>query len=296
MKYAREIKVGALSLLCLFLLYFGFYYLKGVNIFTSVRAYHGNYEQVKGLQEQAPVYIKGYRVGQVDHIRYDFTRDTAFTVDISVKKDIRLPYGTTMALIADGLMGGTAIELNLPTGVFTEEYQNDAFLPTLVIPGLVESLQDSLVGTVGAVVRHADSVIVSIQNQLADDHLYNTLSNVDQVSADLKVVSEDMKGIMQEKVPAIVQKAEYSMDGLSEVIDSVKNANVPALLASVDTSLTAVKKALTDEESTVGKLLYSKELYTHVDATVVSVDSLVRDLKAHPKRYVHFSLFGKKDK
>lgn len=296
MKYAREIKIGALALVCIFLLYFGFYFLKGVNIFTSVNTFHGNYEQVKGLEEQAPVYISGYRVGQVDHIRYDFTRDSAFTVDISIKKDIHLPYGTTMALIADGLMGGTAIQLNLPQSVYSNEYKNDDFLPTLIVPGLVENVQDSLLGALSSVIRHADSVILVVENQLADNQLYKTLSNVEHMSADLTHVSEDLKEIIHTQIPSIVQKADSSLTGLNDVIEDVRAADVPTLLANVDTSLTAVKNALTDENGTIGKLLYNNDLYTHIDATVVSVDSLVSDLKANPKRYVHFSLFGKKKK
>lgn len=296
MKYKREIKIGALALVCIFLLYFGFYFLKGVNIFTSVHSYHGHFEQVKGLEEQAPVYIRGYRVGQVDHINYDFTRDSAFCVDISVNKDIRLPYGTTMALVSDGLMGGTAIQLNLPQGTYTDEYKNGDFLPTLVVPGLIEDLQNNLLGSVTAVANHADSLIVEIKNQLADNHLYNTLSNADQMSADLKVISNGLKEVVQCQVPPIVQKADSSLSGLNEVINDVRAANLPALFANVDTSMTAVKNALTDKDGTLGKLLYDNNLYTHIDAAVVSVDSLVSDLKQNPKRYVHFSLFGRKNK
>lgn len=296
MKYKREIKIGALALVCIFLMYFGFYFLKGVNIFTSVHSFHGHFEQVKGLEEQAPVYIKGYRVGQVDHIFYDFTRDSAFNVDISIKKDIRLPYGTTMALVSDGLMGGAAIQLNLPLGTFTDEYKDGDVLPTIVVPGLMEDLQNNLLASVASVATHADSLIVEIKNQLADNHLYNTLSNVDQMSADLNVISVGLKDIVQYQLSPIVQKADSSFSGLNEVISDVRAADLPAIFANVDTSMTAVKNALTEKECTLGKLLYDNDLYTHIDAAVMSVDSLVSDLKQNPKRYVHFSLFGKKNK
>ncbi len=296
MKYAREMKVGALSIVCIFLLYFGFYYLKGVNIFSSVRSYHGQYEQVNGLQEQAAVYIKGFKVGQVDHIRYDFTKDTAFIVDISVKKDIQIPQGTTMALVADGLLGGTAIQLNIPTGAIAQVYEQDAFLPTVVVPGLMDNLENNVAGSVGTLVQHADSLILTIHAQLANNHLYNTLNNVEQVSSDLTKVSNDLKGIVKNQIPGLVEKVDTTMTGLSEVVEEVRAADLPAIFASVDTSVNAVKKALTDETGTVGKLMYSSELYNHIDAAVVSVDSLVTDLKAHPKRYVQISVFGKKEK
>lgn len=296
MKYARELKVGALALVCVFLLYFGFYYLKGVNIFSSVRSFHGQYENVSGLQKQAPVYVKGFKVGQVDDIHYDFARDTSFIVDISVRKDIRIPDGTRMNIISDGLLGGTAIQLDIPTGIIEKEYQEDDFIPTSVIPGLLANLQDSVTGSVGALVRHTDSLILCVQNQLKGDHLYNTLSNVDQVSENLIYVSNDLKGLVQNDVPGIVVKVDSTMTGIAEIVDDVRKANINTILANIDTSVFAVKTVLTTPNGTVGKLLNDNELYSHVDATVLSVDSLMTDLKANPKRYVHFSLFGPRNK
>ena len=114
MQYSREIKVGALATICLFLLFFGFNFLKGVNIFSPTNSYHGVFTNLHGLEEQAAVYIRGHKVGQVDRIHYDFTRDSAFTIDISINKDIALTPGTQMALVSDGLLGGMAIELQLP--------------------------------------------------------------------------------------------------------------------------------------------------------------------------------------
>ena len=148
MKFAREIKVGALAALCLFLLFFGFNYLKGVNIFSPTNSYHGVYANMHGLEEQAAVYICGHKVGQVDAIHYDFTRDSAFTIDISINKDIALPVGTKMALVSDGLLGGMAIELQLPADSPKDDLTGEAalvahgsYLPTVYVPGLVESLQ-----------------------------------------------------------------------------------------------------------------------------------------------------------
>ena len=114
MKYAREIKVGVLAAVCLFLLFFGFNFLKGKNIFSPTNSYHGIYAHLHGLEEQAAVYVCGHKVGQVNAIHYDFTRDSAFIVDISINKDIALPQGTTMALIPDGLLGGVLMKLQLP--------------------------------------------------------------------------------------------------------------------------------------------------------------------------------------
>lgn len=297
MKHAREIKVGALAIVCLFLLIFGFNFLKGVNIFSPTNSYHGRFVNLHGLEEQAAVYISGHKVGQVDNIEYDFTRDSAFTIDISIKKDIALPQGTQMALISDGLLGGVAIELQLAES--QESIAHGSFIPTTYVPGLVESLQGELLAKLSAAVEDVDSLVASLQTQVAGNHIHSTLTNVDRISGDLTVVSGDLKRMMRTQVPTIVNNADTAIANLNTVVADLKAADLKATVARVDTAVDNVNAILADvrsEKGTLGQLIYNKSLYNHIDATVLSADSLLVDLKAHPKRYVHFSIFGKKDK
>jgi phospholipid/cholesterol/gamma-HCH transport system substrate-binding protein len=307
MKYAREIKVGLVATVSLFLLFFGFNFLKGVNIFSPTNSYHGVYYNLHGLEEQAAVYIRGHKVGQVDAIHYDFTRDSAFTIDISIHKDISLPQGTQLALIADGLLGGMAVELVLPesTDRCTDRVQNtdfiahEAYLPTKYVPGLIESLQDELIARIASAVENVDSLVTQLKTQVEGDHIKATLANVDRISSDLTSVSAELKGLMATKVPTIVNNADTAVANLNIIVADIKEANLKATVARVDTAVAGVNALLADVrsgEGTVGQLLYNKSLYNHIDAAVLSADSLLTDLKAHPKRYVHFSIFGKKDK
>lgn len=304
MKYAREIKVGLLGTLCLFLLFFGFNYLKGVNIFSPTNSYHGVFSNLHGLEEQAAVYIRGHKVGQVDEIHYDFTRDSAFTVDVSVNSDIDLPQGTRMALVSDGLLGGMAIELQLPQeGIAVNgeglAVEKGSMLPTLYIPGLMESLQGELLAKIASAVEHVDTLVAELHTQLEGDHVKSTLQNVDRISEDLTAVSADLKNLMSTKVPTIVDNADATIADLQIIVADVKEANLKATVARVDTAVESVNALIADvrsPEGTIGQLLYNKSLYNHIDAAVVSADSLLTDLKAHPKRYVHFSMFGKKEK
>lgn len=299
MKYAREIKVGVLATVCLFLLFFGFNFLKGVNIFSPTNAYHGHYTHLHGLEEQAAVYISGHKVGQVDNIEYDFTRDSAFTVDISINKDIALPQGTQMALIADGLLGGMAIELQLPSSDDQTPIAHGSFLPTTYVPGLMESIQGELLAHVDEAIQGVDSLVAELRGQMEGDHLKATLTNVDRISGDLTGVSAQLKQMMKNQVPTIVNNADTAIANLNTIVADIKQADLAATVARVDTAVDGVNALIADvrsEEGTLGQLLYNKALYNHIDATVISADSLLTDLKAHPKRYVHFSIFGKKDK
>ena len=305
MKHAREIKVGILAAVCLFLLFFGFNFLKGVNIFSPTNSFHGTYAHLHGLEEQAAVYIRGHKVGQVDAIHYDYTRDSAFTIDISINRDIALPAGTQMALVADGLLGGMAIELQLPNsslgtkGASLSEaahsnIQKGSFLPTTYVPGLMENLQgellahlDSAIQDVDQTIHGVDSLVAALRGQVEGNHLKNTLANVDRVSGDLSSVSHDLKGMMNNQVPRIVNNADTAIANLNSVMADIKDANLKATVAKVDSAVDNINGVVTQIKSPIMQ---------HIDATIVSADSLLTDIKAHPKRYVHFSVFGRKDK
>ena len=299
MKFTREIKVGALAALCLFLLFFGFNYLKGVNVFSPTNSYHGVYANLHGLEEQAAVYISGHKVGQVDAIHYDFTRDSAFTIDISINKDIALPEGTRMALVADGLLGGMAVELQLPDDKSQAPVAQGAYLPTVFVPGIFDSLQGELLAHIDQAVQSVDSLVASVRNQLDGGHIKATLEKVDRVSGDLNSVSSDLKHIMDTRVPTIVNNADTAIANLNTVVADVKEADIKTTVMRIDTAVAGVNVILADvkaQEGTLGQLIYNKSLYNHIDATVVSADSLLTDIKAHPKRYVQVSVFGQKEK
>lgn len=304
MKYTREIKVGVLAIICVFLLFYGFNFLKGVNIFSPTNSYHGVYTNLHGLEEQASVFILGHKVGQVDRLHYDFTKDSAFTVDISIRKDIVLPEGTSLALRADGLLGGMALELLFPEDA-TEKLQQQALiahgatLPTVYLPGIVENLQNELIAKIANAVKQVDTLVAQLNGQLEGDHLKSTLANVDRISGDLTDVSGDLRRIMNTQVPGIVNNADTAIANLNTVIADIKAADLKATVARVDTAIEGVNAVVADvraQKGTLGQLIYNKSLYNHIDATVISADSLLTDIKAHPKRYVHFSVFGKKDK
>ena len=304
LKYAREIKVGILAVVCIFLLFFGFNYLKGVNIFSSIHSFHGVYTNIHGLELQAPVYIRGYKVGQVDNIDYDFTRDSSFTVDISIKRNINLPEGTRMALVSDGIMGGMAIELILPaTEVASKEdiayLPTGATIPTTVVPGLLDGLQEAVIQPLSNTLASLDTLVGQLQAQLDNNHIESILSNADIAVADLQSSSKQLKQVMSHQVPSVITKLDTTMSDLQQVVTDVKAANIKATVARVDTALNNVNYLIADFRSpngTVGMLLNDKGLYNHIDSAVVSVDSLLVDLKANPKRYVHFSLFGAREK
>ena len=219
---------------------------------------------------------------------------------LSVNKDIALPKGTELALISDGLLGGTALELKIPVTESNDLYARGDTLPTTVVPGLVESLQDGLLAELSSALEKLDTLLYTANTQLEGDHLKSALANVDRISADLKTASSDIKRVMADDVPVVVADAKSAMSDIKNVAANVRDVDIAATIDKLDAVVADLKnftQKVNSKDGTVGMLLNDKELYSNINETIQSVDSLVVDLKANPKRYVHFSVFGnKKDK
>ncbi len=297
MKNVREIKIALLVIVCGGLLYFGMNFLKGVNIFSPVKYYVGTFENVRELTVQAPVYVRGYKVGQVDKITYDFTKEKAFDITISVDKHVQVIEGSQMVLVADGLMGGKAISLEIPAVPVEEDkvYASGSQLPTTVEAGLFDKLENELIAKLNTLLAHADSLVVGIDEQLAGNDIKKTLANVEQISSQLKVSAQDIQKLTHAQLPIVMTGANEAIVGLNEVIRDVQDADIQNTIAKVDTMVGNINSIVTSKEGTLGLLLNDKTMYQNINATIISADSLITDLKAHPKRYVHFSLFGKKE-
>lgn len=292
MKHARELKIGVLAVICAGILYFGFNFLKGINIFSPTRCYMGMYERVNGLTEQAPVYIRGYKVGLVESIQYNFTQDTAFLVAVSIDKAIELPKGTQMALVADGLLGGMAIELYIPQSqniTNNELYHRGDTLPTIVVPGLLDGLQTGLLAHLDSLLQEANTLVASLNNEMNDGNLRNALQNIERITNDLTVSSRDIRSLTHNQLPDIVNKIDTTLTDLQTTINDVKTANIKQTLLKLDDAITNVNEILTSDSSTLGALLNDKALYDNLnnalqdlDNAVLNVDTVVMSVKAHP--------------
>lgn len=288
MKYAREMKVGALALVCMCVLFFGFHYLKGVNIFSPVYTYYGRFVSIPALTEQAPVFIRGYKVGQVDKIDYDFSRDSAFLVTISVDKHIALPHGVEMALVSPGILGGSAIELVLPDSAQPmAAYASGDYLPTHIVPGLMEKMQNELLSELTVTIRRVNEVVDQLGTQLDNDHIKNTLANADAITTDLKATSRDLKRVVATQVPAVLNHVDSLALNIDGIATSIAKADV---VGKVDAAVNNVNGLISDvrsPEGTLGKLISDKSLYLNVNAAVKDADSLLTDIKARPRHYLY---------
>ena len=290
MKYSREFKVGVLAIVCLGILYFGFNFLKGINIFSPTNVYVGTFDRINGLTAQAPVYIKGYQVGLVESIQYDFKQNPSFTVNVSIDKTIELPRGTQMALVADGLLGGGAIELQLPMMPNRAmPYQKGDTLPTHIVPGLVDNLQTGLLANLDSLLNQANILLASLNSEVEEGSLRNTLRNVERITNDLTVSSRDIRSLTHQQLPALMTKVDSTMVGLQEIVNDVNAANIQQTIGNVDNTIRTLNAALQSQDGTLGLLLNDKELYDNLngalqnlDNAVQNVDTIMMSIKARP--------------
>lgn len=297
MKHSRELKVGILAILCGVILYFGLNFLKGINIFSSTSVYVGQFENISGLTEQAPVYIKGCQVGLVETIQYDFTKDSAFVVSVSIDETIQVPVGTEMALVADGLLGGMAIELVFPENYdFSKICKSGDKLKSVVVPGLMENLEQGILAKLDSVLAEATTLVASLNNEMSEGSLHQTLQNVEQISNDLKTSSNELRALIQDQVPPIVTKVDKTMNSFASVANEVDliakevgQVDVTAVVDSINTVIGEVKQIIGSQDGTLGLLLNDKALYDNLNTTlqdldnvVLNVDSVVSSIKARP--------------
>ena len=280
-------------MVCLFLLYFGFKFLKGTNIFNPTHSYTGRFTEVKGLVEQAPVYVRGYKVGQVETVNYDYSLDTAFTVLVSLNKDIRVTEGSRMILVSDGLLGGMAVEVAIPAGADLAEIPAYSELPTSIQASLMDEIQSQLLASLDSTLNSIRQLAEQVNSQLDGDKVKTILANVETVTESLKGSSRDLQRLLHGDMPRLVAEVDSILGDVQKLASNVSQADIAALVVKADSTLAelnAVIASANDTHGTVGMLLHDNKLYENVNNAVLTADSLMTDLREEPNSII----WGKK--
>lgn len=297
MKISQEFKIGIAFIAALVILIIGVNFLKGVNLFTPANHFYTTYEKVDGLVVSNAVYVKGYKVGQVKNIKYDFSKEVPFTVEISINKDVKLPEGTQMLMRDDGLLGGKVIDLVMPTNS-NSFLANGATLEGEIGTGLMDAL-GGMVPQLESTLAKLDSTMGAINELVHSDEINNMLASLDTTTTNLKRTSKKLNGIMDRDVPQLLANVNAVASDVKVVTNNLKDADIAAIIAKADSTIASVDQfveSLNSTDGTVGALLNDRALYNKITNTIDDADKLVVDLKANPKRYVHFSIWGGKEK
>ena len=299
MKFTKEIKIALVAIFALVVLFFGMQFLKGLSILSSNNSYFVAFADATGLSTSSPVYANGYRVGVVKALNYDYAPDGNIIATLELDQQMRVPAGSK-AEIASDLLGNIKINLVLADDPLHMLAVGDT------IPGAAEVGVMSKIGgmlpAIEKMVPKLDSIMSSLNMLLADPALRNTLHNVEGMTSNLNATSSELRTLsasLNREMPQMIQKTNGVLDNTQQLTGNLAAIDVAGMTASVNQTLANVNemtRKLNSNEGTLGLLMRDATLYNNLTATMADADSLLIDLKAHPKRYVHFSIFGSKTK
>lgn len=298
-KFSRELWIGALVIATVAVLYFGVNYLKGINIFNPTNYYYVKFDRVNGLSVSSPITIKGYKIGLIKDIiyNYDDPKD-GIVVVLQVDDDLRIPVNSQAVLTAE-LLGGANVSLNLNAEMNGVFYKKGDTIPSFIDDGIMATVTAEIMPRVQSIVPQLDSLLVSLKVIAGDQAIQKSLGNIQRLTANLESASVSLNGLMKNDVPVIMKNVNTITTDFSKVSANLSHVDFQATMKRVDNTL-ANLQTITDKvnrgEGTVGMLLNDKTLYNNLANTAGSANELLIDLKANPKRYVQFSLWGKKDK
>lgn len=299
MKLTKEIKIALVAIVGILVMYFGINFLKGMNLFSTNNAYYMTFDDIQGLGASTPIYADGYKVGTVDGLEYDYKENGPIKVKVDINKDLRIPQGSKAEIVKD-LMGNLQVNLLLANNP-RERVEPGGIIPGAVNGGMMDKAAN-LIPVVEKMLPKLDSILTSVNALLADPALAASLHNVETITSNLTVSTRELNTLMSglnKQVPGMVRKANGVLDNTNRLTANLASLDVQGTLNKVNQTLESAHQfteKLNSNQGSLGLLMNDTKLYDNLTSTMSHADSLVIDLKAHPKRYVHFSVFGRKDK
>jgi phospholipid/cholesterol/gamma-HCH transport system substrate-binding protein len=292
----KEIKIGLMGIVAIGLFIFGLNYLRGISMLESSRSYYVNFTNINGLPTSSPVFANGYKIGIVRDIQYNYKELGSVTVKIELDEEMRIPMGSKGELVTEML--GT-VKMNLILNLESQSYlQPGDTLDGFANNGLM-GVAETMVPKVEQLLPKMDSILSSLNRLLADPALTQTLHNAEQITANLNVTTHELNKLMKNELPTITGNLTSISENINTITTNLKEVDYASTMKRIDSTLANIQtltNKLNSKDNTIGLLFNDPTLYQNLSATTANASSLLEDLKAHPKRYVHFSIFGKKDK
>ncbi len=297
--FNKEVKIALVAVCGLVILFFGMNFLKGLKLFSSESIYYISFKDISGLSSSSAIYADGFKVGVVRNILYNYNKQGDIMVEAEIDEKLRIPKGSSAEIVSD-MLGNVKVNLLLATN------PRERVMPGGTIQGGINGgalgQMSSMIPTVTKILPKIDSIVTSLNTLLANPAIANSLQNVETVTSDLTVTTRRLNTLiagLESSVPGMVSRADSVLDSANQLAKNINRIDVAGTVARVDETLANVEEftaRLNNNEGTLGLLMSDPALYNNLNSTMRSADSLLIDLKAHPKRYVHFSLFGRKDK
>ena len=293
--FNKEIIIGFVTLISLGLLIFGLNYLKGTNIFKPTNHYFVRMPDVSELQKSCPVYVNGFKVGIVRDIAYGFRESGGIVVQISLDKKMRIETDSHVE-IKMGLTSGAYLNLILNKYV-SSYYQVGDTISGVSEKGIMDKISDDLLPQFENILPRFDSILQSIQVLLNHPALAKSIEHLEATTANMEKTTNQLNALLSKDIPPIVSNLNQISSDFTIVSSQLKQLDLNATLQNVDRTVKNIEQLsaqLNKKDNSLGLFLNDRSVYDHLDSTFLNASDLLLDLRQNPKRYVHFSLFGKK--
>ena len=299
-RISKEVQIALVAIVGIVVLYAGLQFLKGLSLYSNDDTYYVSFKDISGLAPACAVYANGYKIGVVKDIEFGYGADNKDIVAVlGIDNKMNIPSGSKAEIESD-MLG------NVKLNIVLAPYSGEKLAPGDTIVGNQEGglmgKVTTMLPTVEKILPKLDSILANLNALTADPALANSLHNVDKITSDLTVTTRQLNTLMtnvNKRMPSMMDKADATLANTEKLTADLSQIDVQATMAKVNATLDNVHElteSLSNKEGTIGLLMRDPSLYWNLSNTMRDADSLLIDLKAHPKRYVHFSLFGKKDK
>lgn len=305
MKNKNEIKTGILVVIGIGLFVFGFSYLKSNDIFVGDRTFYAVYDDVEGVVNGTPVTVNGFPVGSIQNI--SFFKNNNLLVKFRVENNISFSINSIAQIYETGLIGGKALAI-IPANDNSRVAVSKDTLKSSVAPGLTELVNDKLTPlqeNIESMILSANEVLRKVSLIFDDStrtNLKTSVSDFTETISDLKETSAMIKSVIKSNKLNIDQTIDNVLDistNFSEISKTINQSELDLIISNFKNSsddLAFILKKVSDGNGTISKLIENDTLFQNLNDASKSIDLLLEDIRLNPKRYIHFSIFGKKDK
>lgn len=315
MKFNKELKAGLIGLLAVVGFVVLFQFMKGRSLFTTDNIFYSKYDNVEGLTQSSPVSINGLKVGQVDKIEPVTAKDGKihFIVKITVDDNFQFSRNSTLEIFEPSLMGGKELRVNLAYGGVTAK-DGDTLKGAFKL-----GMMGNLSSQVGPVKDQLQTVLYRVDSLMANaNQLVNTqnreeiralLANLNKTVGALQNTAGSVNSLVSNNDPKLqkvlddasvtMKSGKVTLDKYGNLAESIDTKQLNKTIANLDATvgkLNNVVSGIDKGEGSLGKIMKDDQLYNNLNSASTNLNSLIEDMKANPKRYINFSVFGKNNK
>ena len=297
--FTKEVRIALVAIIGVVILFFGMNFLKGLNLFSSTNDYYIEFDDISGLSSSSPIYAGGFQVGTVKGVIYDYNNTSPIKVVMAVDKQMRIPEGSSAKIESD-MLGNVKVNLILAKDI-ASTVKPGGTIKGCVDGGAMGQLS-AMIPSVEKILPKLDSIMGSLNTLLADPTIAQSLHNVQTITSDLTTSTKELNILMRNlnrNMPQMMARANNILDNTDKLTSNLAELDVATTMQEVDKTISNVQSLtakLNSNTGTLGLLMNDPNIYYNMNNTLMNASNLLQDLRLHPKRYVHFSIFGRKDK